>query len=367
MDRVRGLALSTLAVVGCFNPTVSTEEKEEGTTSSTSGGGSGAPSGGGPAPTAETGGSDNTSADFEGTTTSEATGGQASQGTEDVQCRDGRSCVSPPEGGWQGPALVVTDSTVPSCPEAFPDTVRTVFSDLQAPPAECDCSCGAAQGATCAPYELTYFAPTDTECDSPLGSFEVDTVPLFDCTLPIGIDTDQRWQLLGGDVLGSCEPTAASDVEEATWAQTSAVCAGAFENCVGGICAPATSASEGQLCVWMEGETACPAGSDFSERNLHYSDFSESRDCSECSCELEGKCGGEVFLNAQFGCSGTTGLEVYGMSVPGNGDKCSLITDSPIEAARAQSVSVDPSCLPSGGEPVGEASPTSPLTFCCVP
>ena len=364
MDGVWRLTLSTLAVVGCFSPTVSTEA--EGTTS-TNGGQSGTTSSGELAPTGDTGNSGTTAADLGDATTSESSGGQTTRGTGSTECVDGGRCVSPPAAGWQGPALVVTGPETPPCPDTFPDAVRTVFSQLQAPPASCGCSCEVTPGASCAPYELTYFAPTDTECDSPLGSFEVDTIPLFDCTPPIGIDSNQRWELLGGDVLGSCEPTASSEIEETTWAQTSVVCAGALESCAAGICEPLTSRGEGQLCLWAEGETACPAGSEFSERSIHYSGFEENRSCSECGCELTGKCSGEVHLNAQFGCSGTTGLEVYEMSVPGNDNDCSLLTDSPIEGARAQSVSAVPSCLPSGGEPVGEASPTSPFTFCCIP
>lgn len=353
-------------VAGCFSPTVSMDADSEGIASTSSGASS--TSGPGPVSTtisvgSETGGGSVGGSGGTTAASSEDTSGNPTTATSDGECVGGGRCLSIPGGDWQGPALVLTEEGA-RCPAEFPETILSVFADLQAPAAECGCDCGTPQEATCAPYDLTYFDPSDTECDTPLGSFEVDTIPLFDCSEPFGIDTDQRWQLLGGEVVGTCEGTSSSEVEGATWGETALVCGGPLETCSGGACEPVLS--EGQLCVWTDGETSCPVGTAYSDRRVFFSTLNDGRDCSDCSCSVDGKCGGEVFLNAQFGCSSSGGLDVFEMSVPGNGDDCSLLSNSTVNTARAQEITAAPSCVPSGGESIGSAEPASPFTFCCV-
>lgn len=299
-------------------------------------------------------------------TTDESTQDHESSTSAGVSsCGEGFECAPPPPEAWAGPALVLPggDGRSAECLSGFPDPIFEVFSELDAPAVGCGCSCGPAVGASCAPFELTYFAHDDEVCEEPLGFFEVDNVPPYDCSEPLGIVSPQRWELRGGGVSGSCEPSRTTSRTEVRWRERHTVCGGVFDLCSSGLCVPREL---GAVCIWTEAETTCPTATPYTAREVYYTGIEDTRECSPCGCEIDGKCTANVHLNAQFGCSDAEGLDSTEMQIPGNGVDCSVQTTTLVNTARVQSTSVPVSCVPTGGEPVGDALATGPRTFCCI-
>ncbi len=124
--------------------------------------------------------------------------------------------------------------------------------------------------------------------------------------------------------------------------------------CDGGSCYDA----EQTLCVFAEGETACPEG-DFRQRSVVYRDYVDDRGCGGCGCEGSYSCGGAVRVH-------TSDSSCNGPSVSVSMGACS---GAPLTVSAAEIVVLDISsttaCEVSGGEEIGEVTPTIPVTVCC--
>jgi hypothetical protein len=85
--------------------------------------------------------------------------------------------------------------------------------------------------------------------------------------------------------------------------------------------------------------------------------FVDDRVCTPCDCGADG----EVICAAQFFQDAACAFELEDRPDSANGDACTW------EEAGLGSVRIvdDSTCAPTGGEPLGEAVVTDPVTVCC--
>lgn len=277
-------------------------------------------------------------------------------------------CLPPAPADWNGPAVFVDSedsNDSPGCPDSFPEEVAMLHDELVAPAAECACECGDALGASCDTLVLEFHG-ADSTC---LGGANDEYVIGSSCEDEPSVTNSSRFWSVDqpGLVGGACSPTAETTVPGPTWTTDTLVCGMAssrHETCEGGrTCVPTPpSDSFSSVCIWRPGSFECPAGG-FTEQFVRYSTFTDDRDCSACSCDSpEGDCVGNVRLWPSDDCSG--GLAAGTVPVGGG---CIASVDSVSSADRGSISVADASCAPLGGEAIGEAAPSDPHTFCCLP
>jgi len=364
------------AMAGCLttNPNLPVNDDGGGTQGSSGSDPTGSPSSAGPttASTDPTTGATSTAGDTmdpDSTETADPT--SDSETTGPAACGGGNLCVADAPPGWSGPVVWAETMFVdeePSCPADYPEPAFTAFNDLQAPPAECECECGAATGnISCGPVSLEYHA-TDSSCfGSANDDFSISAGGA--CQSGPNITTTGRYWAVDdpGVTGGSCAPNSISNVPTATWASRSTVCGGVTASSgacdPGQACIPAPADGfESRLCVWQPGELECPAG-DFTDRFVrHEEDIDDTRNCATCTCSSPaGECSGSVRLWPTNDCSGG-----FGSGTVSIGGSCTQSVDA-VRAADASTLSVsNVSCQPSVGTAIGEAEPADPYTLCCM-
>lgn len=293
--------------------------------------------------------------------------GPADTGSETEGCEVGVCTPSPPR-EWQGPVVVAdlesTNDRV-SCPTEFPLEVFVLHENLDAPEAECICECGPASGASCSDIVLELHGGDDTCVGGANEEFDIGS----SCQEGPAVSSNSRFWSVDQPGLegGSCNANESTNVPDVTWSTTSLVCGAGpdrFETCDNeGICVPTAAAHfEANVCVWQAGLEECPA-TGFSRRVVRFSEFTDERGCSDCSCDPpEGDCVGNVRLWPSDDCSGG----VAAGSIPIGGG-CIASVDSVSSADRGSLSVTNVSCEPQGGTPTGEATPAEPYTFCCLP
>ncbi|MGH1342267.1 MAG: hypothetical protein ACRBN8_11985 [Nannocystales bacterium] len=298
-------------------------------------------------------------------TAAEETAAPTSESDGPDSCGVGNVCVDEPPAGWSGPVVwadtpVADDS--PGCGAAYPELAFEAFDDLQAAPAECDCECGTATGASCAPIVLEHHG-SDSSCLTPEDTF---TMTGTCSTAPSGASGDY-WEIPEPGVTGgSCAPSGTTNIPSASWNSVSTVCGGA--DAAAGVCGAGASCLpappegfEARACVWQPGQLECPAGA-FSDRFVRHAGFDDSRNCETCTCgSAQGECDGTVVLLNSCGGGGGSGNVAIGGS-------CTSVSPSMsggLYNAATLSVS-NVSCEPSVGTAIGEAEPTDAYTLCCM-
>lgn len=280
------------------------------------------------------------------------------------------SCNELAPEGWSGPgAIVITDDLEDSaCGGAFGETALTVFSNLHADDATCDCSCGNPQGGSCkgtgsirhypiAEFPNSYWQNIQA-CTIPGGDpfvFSLGAVYEFASTDPGRVLTDANVSSSGG----SCTPALASDFPEPSFKLRIDAClpTDAQEDCNEyEACQPKIIAPFDGVCIWQPGDLECPAATPYTERTVYHQSFTDERACNDCTCSKpQGSCNPEITLWRLGGIK----------TVPADG------TCTDLDASYT-GVSFDPGdpqwgpCTPSGGELSGEVSPAEPVTFCCM-
>ena len=269
---------------------------------------------------------------------------------------DGGLCVPPVPEGWSGAAIVhtaPTDHPMPECPPDYPAMAATFFDGLSAPAAECDCECGEAEDMECAPAQVGLWKYSCQ--DEPDEAYEVAPE---EC-----VDTDTM--LLNPRVAvealqatgGACQAIPTASVAPATWSERTVVCAAEdAAACEGGSCAqpPAADFRPG-ICVYRAGDIACPHDYD-DERHLGYTEVSDTRDCSACTCDDPvGTCSGAVELHANGWCG-----QAFGSIGP---DECT--STLPVSGLRFAVDQVSGVCAPNPSVPTGAAAPSGAITVCC--
>ncbi|HET6582447.1 MAG TPA: hypothetical protein VFG69_03345 [Nannocystaceae bacterium] len=353
--RLLALALALTSACTEPNPFAGDESSGDPTSSSTSTstGSTGAPIG-----------TDETSA-----SPMDSSGGGTSSGTDDattgsVACPIGTHvCVTAAPEGWSGPSAIMDEATrAPegACAAPYPVWQAIGFDDLDAPAAECGCSCAGPMNAGCSNLQLV--RDNSAGCGSPSATWNLDTQNCY--TAPEGT-ANQYWQATtGGLDTGTCTAQPTTMISPAVFGGRHRLC-GTGESepgtCDGSdVCSPIPVAPfGGDLCIWRDGDEPCPPDIGYDARRLIYGDKDDQRACSTCSCGLSGECTGVVYLFGSDGCGGdfAAGTAVF--------DGLCVQVPSNVTEVDVSNLQVDAACTPSGGQSTGVAVGSAPITVCC--
>ncbi len=163
----------------------------------------------------------------------------------------------------------------------------------------------------------------------------------------------------------TCEPQFTEEVVPAAFNRSYALClAGSAEACSdGGLCVPELEQTGDALCIWREGDFACPEEWN-ADRHIFYHDYIDERGCNECKCdEFYGVCTG--YTIHLFGTDSCNEAPVGGVTT----GACGTLGFQGATAARRTGVGVpqvDCSGDAHGGEAIGSAGAVSPVTVCCL-
>lgn len=357
------------------NPLYTTDVLDDGTTGETGG------------PTGSTGGvttiepHSSTGSMTSGTSSTDetTTAAASSSGETQSECRPDSVCLSSPPPPWSGPVRLADGSDSappPPCPTGSQTAELDLHFGLSAAPAECDCTCGSAQGVECGSTTLEFHG-SDAGCAAPDASFPISYAGSGGTCVagPNGMPNSYWRAEPLGVAGGSCSPNAEEAVPEAAWDGESNVCdidVSSLRTCeFDGVCAPSAATDDFPAghCVWREGEHTCEGLGQYTERELRWTGVDDDRGCSECSCDApEGQCAGEVWLYSGGSCSGPleridTDGGCYALDIDVDS---AILRESAAGCGGPCQVVVSASCAALGGDAQGEATPVSPYTFCCT-
>ncbi len=277
-------------------------------------------------------------------------------------------CVSTPGGGWNGPvAMIVTDAatTEPQCSGDFGVPSTVAYDGLAADATQCECSCGEPYGVNCATTTVYQFdAPA---CGVITTMHDVSG----SCNNQVGNDNGNLYFQAESHTLGGqCDPDdSASVFPPAAFAVRETACALSAPDpggCAQGeICVPGVASPfDGRLCIWAEGELGCPADGLWTEQLVRWTDWTDTRDCSQCTCmHEEVPCTGSIYLFDEANCGG---LPVGNVSVGGSCTAAGM--GYTVTSARLANNGLTPdpsSCDANPGNPIGGLDPGGAITFCC--
>ncbi|MDC0742570.1 hypothetical protein [Polyangium mundeleinium] len=131
----------------------------------------------------------------------------------------------------------------------------------------------------------------------------------------------------------------------------------------GKVCGPA--GDDYASCIFKEGEHLCPEGWT-GERHVLYGVVKDKRECSTCTCgpSTGGTC---AVLWSAFGAPACTDYQTGGQVTAGMTAPCNdVMPGAPLSGKTAELLNYTKgTCIPSGGEVVGELSLDKPITVCC--
>ncbi len=291
-----------------------------------------------------------------------------------VLCGAGdKECVATAPTGWSGPAIELQQAagSLPVCPEGFAGAATIGFQDLEAG-GSCGCSCSDTSNFACSNAQLegrdgpsadlsTCFA----NCDD-VGCFKQPLEAGVCTPIQSGVRTRDLLRTNEGVVLGgTCSAgTAISNLETPRFAEQFSYCVAELDpsGCEGeSACAAASPPLfEASMCIFQEGEHACPVDSIYSERKVIFDDFQDQRSCDVCECSVQPNtdtCGTIDVFNDDSNCSGPdTGIGLC-VQMP------SLISPR----ARFERRETVP-CKGTANPPIsGQASAVGATTVCCAP
>ena len=283
---------------------------------------------------------------------------------------------------WQGPVYFWAGQAghVPACPLGSNEIAWEGHADLVAPNKCEPCSCEPPSGACALSSTLT---ASMTACNVSGGSSSP-----FDAPESWGGQCDTSTQVPAG-LAGSltiapltltesaCSPglPVAAKVIAPRWATDVRAChSSLFNGCkdTTSACFPSSPRStEYEVCVVQNGDQECPsfAGSLFTEKHVAYQRIADDRQCSACTC---GPPSGSlctamvsVYGDASEVCGGALLDQV---TISSAGSKCFDI-QPPGQGLGGKSAGpttyVPGTCQPMGGDAVGSATASNPVTFCC--
>jgi len=167
--------------------------------------------------------------------------------------------------------------------------------------------------------------------------------------------------------------------QPASWKTFARACQGeAYPPCQNSdeVCSPKAAAGDGfRQCVAYlkafdeQSPPACPEA--YPERHIFHGSYDDTRACSPCACgkPMGSDCKASLTGYPNSTCQDSTTSTF--MAVAQLADVfCAggLFTGKDLVSISAQwQVTTPGTCLPSGGEPIGEARPGTPTVFCCQP
>jgi len=303
---------------------------------------------------------DDQAVDQAGGDAEDATGGDAGD------CPTSHACVPEAPALWSGPfALRESGTSTVSCTGAYDQQAYRLYDNmLPAADASCStCTCGAVTGQTCRMDVALFQSSNCTNNCKTIDTHGNTCFELF-CNGYPQLGSIRFGSHISGT--GSCgaSPQDAS-VEPIAWEDHAVLCeATALNACTfGNVCVPiAAPPFQPELCVARTGTHPCLAP--YTQSRTLYEEATDTRGCTSCSCDdpQGGSCGGSMVLNIPGPTCGGPGV-VY---PPEN--YCMTLSPPETSAAIVGPLSLSGAgCAPSGGVPTGSASPSSPVSVCCLP
>jgi hypothetical protein len=298
---------------------------------------------------------------------------------------DGTCAPLPPLGGWEGPDLLWLgpDGMEPPCPGQAPIVAYQGHDGLLDSPISCGtCACSPPSGTCAPPLTLTASSTPCVDTSGTTASFNGPAVwdgactaqdcisPAPSCSQALSVQSLTAGPLVLTEE--ACTPTIVipQDVSMAHWTTAALACRGmptAGFGCSdpGQTCVPVAVPPEFSLCIYHEGDVACP--SSYADKHVVYAGVDDQRTCSACACGAPG--GGAC----------TAALSVFKDGV------CSVpLLSDPISSLKSACFDLVPAglplgsktvtalayqagnCMPSGGEPQGALLAAESSTFCCL-
>lgn len=273
-------------------------------------------------------------------------------------------CLAVPPADWGGPfvrRIAAGDAMPPDCAGAYETDMGVQVVDPESPPQSCDCACGNPIGVSC-PVSIVHSAEND--CGFPSVSNALTNNNCVNIT-----DTgNDYWRINTTVSGGQCSAQSSFEIPEVEYGASVRFCAtDAVPGCAETeVCLPIPTAPiPDTWCIFREGEHECPAEGPYTEGEVRFRGYDDSRGCSACSCEdPEGTCTG---FTATLFTDDTCGIGTFGGSVDAT---CSLDTTASAPTVRAVrrsgAADIDADCSPSGGSATGELTLEDPITICCT-
>jgi hypothetical protein len=209
---------------------------------------------------------------------------------------------------WTAVSVSVIDPSAPPGKCADGTSPQTLYT--QPMPATCTpCQCGAVTGTICSAPQITCsFLKNDCS------SVDYTTfVPLTACTdilnAPSGPNSSGSCKLTGSaQVQSKSCSTSGGQLETGPWGGLARVCGAPKDGmCASGEVCASSGGSDGPTCIRRSGQSSCPSG--WPNQILAYADFTDKRQCSSCSCNIDCVGGGYVVHDSP-GCMDTAGSPV---------------------------------------------------------
>jgi hypothetical protein len=275
-----------------------------------------------------------------------------------------------PDGGWTGPVVLYDSQSRPPCSNVVS------YYDFAPSPASCAaCTCSSLTKDDCQDPVATYY--TDSNCGTACGHAPVQTAPnmiMGPCTAPACGGASFT---LAAPTFGPCTPDGGKASVATPFVLRASACADAISpatgSCAAGqTCLPTPSTPDApRLCVMATADVGtCPAEYPYGPE-AYYTDTSQLNDmrgCSPCSCGTpSGTC---TFVGnverAPNSCATGIPSPIPNLILP---LPCTQYTsdNGGLYTFPGALQTQGGSCPPSGGAPIGTATPTGPTTkFCCT-
>jgi hypothetical protein len=282
------------------------------------------------------------------------------------------TCVAAPPSGWSGPYELSETTGGPPAPApapcsvgAYPVEVYSGVASQFAPPALCDCECAPAVGSTCSAPAITLYVGAMCAAAMKCSMADVSSASCVDFDPTCG---GPRMELgAPTPIAGECVAKLTSNVPDLGWTASARLCGlnepSSGECNAGEVCTRAVGLPfESVYCIATAQLASCPPGP-YSRRRVYYGGATDTRECSGCSCGAPSvTCfGGTVSTFNQAGCvtppHNTWSAPESCMGI--GGDKSGIYNDDAVPHSGP--------CAPTGGEPTGKVTPTTPTTICCTP
>lgn len=249
-------------------------------------------------------------------------------------------------------------SDKPGC--ATPYTLPEVeaHAGLNAAPAACGCGEPVVEGARCT-ANVRLWATNTCNSGTPLldgvvASDGCHVVRTFRSHLDLSQPAFKQGTCTFPSETKTVPPSTVEKMHVACGLPQVASCA-ARADCVA---APLPTAPFARLCIHKEGEELCPSA-DYAKRFVAYKTIDDQRGCSACSASIDGgKCGTQYGVGGcDAGTSPTTRDYDDCIDHPGLGAQINIRATGPTGVTCTKAAGI--------GLPIGAASSTEPVTFCC--
>lgn len=172
--------------------------------------------------------------------------------------------------------------------------------------------------------------------------------------------------------LGTCTATLNKELPDVYTTNVATCIAAPDQDSCGSqqLCVPSPPMDfQNRICVYRTGDVDCNVLPDYTEKFSRYNNITDTRDCETCTCDNQGtRCGGTVTFHADTDCSGDS-TTITMSNEPVSFDEFDTICTEG-HTGSYSSFNIEnwkPECAPSGGDKIGEAAFTDPITFCCTP